>query len=109
MSNAVLKTLAVKTLTAGGTPERIFPAGTVLPKISSLFIKALAANTGNTFIGDSTVLASTFRGREIIKGTELTLSGDNGNAGGTMLLSLESLYYDGTTGDKIAVSYLEII
>ncbi len=108
MSVAVIKTLGVVTVTTAGTPVRLFSTGP-FPKIGSIAVRALTANTGNIYLGDANVLASTFVGDLIPPGITRYYTGDTGHGGGTMLLSVDSLYIDATvSGSKVSVTYMEI-
>lgn len=72
-------------------------------KIMSITIDALNANTGDVFIGDSTVASGV--GQRIAKGTSITLS----SLGSTHALTPDNLFMFSTTGDKISVNYLKVL
>lgn len=96
-----LSQLAAVTIVAGGTAQKLFGTGPY-KQIVSISIRAPSGNTASVYAGDASVLASTFLGLEVPKGTTQTISGDNGS-----LLNVENIYIDGTTNDKVYVSYLE--
>lgn len=109
--SSVIKTLPTfVSVAVAGTPVRLFPAGTVLPKITSIILSAPASNTSSIYVGDSNVNSTTGIGMVLKKDTEKVISGTNTNGGGTGILNLEALYIvSATLGDKVSMSYIESI
>ena len=108
MSASVIKTLGIVTVTTAGTPVRLF-ATAPFGKISSIAVRALDTNTGNIYLGDANVLASTFVGDKIAPDVTKYYAGDSNHGGGTMLISVDSIWIDtSVSGSKVSVTYMEI-
>jgi hypothetical protein len=97
---AITKSLPQVTVTTAGTAVPL--TATTVSNCIKAYISAPASNTGNVWIGDSSVKASTGVGMEIVKGTTRELVSPTGD-----LLDLQTTYADAaTSGDKVSITYL---
>lgn len=98
----ILTELAQITLTLGGAAQAI--TTTILP-VEAVFITAASTNSGSIYIGSSSVSSTRFV-KKLAAGGEFSIavspSGENDSAN----IKLQSIYFDGTTGDKINVGYM---
>lgn len=112
MSVARLKTLGSVVVTTAGTPVKVFqnasfPNG--IPKITSVLIRGLTANTGLIYVGDANVDAGADIGDRLTANSSRGYSGDNQNAGGTMLFDVDNLYIDASvSGEGADIAYIEV-
>lgn len=98
-NNLVWKTLQ-KTVTAAGTAEALSAAPL---QVRSFMIKALGANTGLIYAGDSTVSSSD--GYELTSGDSIGSEGPP-FAGGTKDYDLNDIYIDSAVnGEGVCVVY----
>lgn len=93
----VLKTLPTVTVAASGTEQPL--ASSPVDKAVKVYVTAPASNTGNIYVGDSSVAVT--RGTEIIKGTTREFFSDGD------LIDIQTMFVDvATNGDKAQISYL---
>ena len=90
-------TTALKTVTAGGTPERLVADNT---SVKSCLVQALESNTGNVIIGDGSIDPATGQGIEITPLNSITLEG----------VDLYDWYVDAdTNGEGVSLTYSEVL
>ena len=94
--------LSQQTLTLGGTPQRITSDQIIG---YSVLILAASTNAGSVFIGNASV-TSTNSALKLAAGNTFLLENID-SSGGHEKIDLRDIYWDGTTGDKISVSYTE--
>ena len=92
--------LSQLTLTSGGTRQAL--SSTLLIGYSVL-ITAESTNTGAVYIGDVAVTST--NGVRLTAGQSFLINCD-ALGGGEEKIDLRDIYWDGTTGDKIRVSYM---
>lgn len=81
------------TLAVSGTPQQL---SALSIEALDLIITAISTNTGDIFIGDSSVDPTTQQGTILYAGSSLTLEG----------VRLNEIYFDGTIAtDKISITY----
>ena len=97
-----LNTAAIITVSSAGTAVQISSVDT---PVTSIVLQADVDNTGNVFIGDSTVSAS--NGIELTPGQSFELKSDQiPRQDGELILS--DIYVDAATNDdKVRVSYIK--
>ncbi len=98
----MLVTLAVNPTVVGGTPTPL--SATPTWPTPNLFITAISTNAAPVYVGDQNVLAASEIGIPLIAGATLLLP-SSGNIG---TVNATEIYIDGTTGDKVSVSYIII-
>lgn len=94
----IFKSIAVATLTAGGTAQKVTATSAAACKA---YVCCPSGNTANIWIGDASVSATGKRGLEVVKGTTVAIMNDDND-----IFDLSGIYFDGTTGDKASVTYL---
>ena len=92
--------LSQQTLTLGGTAQRITSTQTIG---YSVLILAASTNTGSVYIGSSAVTSAN-SAVKLAAGSTFLIEGIE-SSGGHEKIDLRDIYWDGTTGDKISVSY----
>lgn len=92
-----IHTAAIATLGASGTAQQIT---TVSAPAMLAYVSCPSTNVANIWIGDANVKASTKTGIEIAKGTTQILGVNS-----TQFFDANSVYFDGTTGDKASITY----
>lgn len=97
---SLLKQLAQQTLTLGGTPQRLTSTATLA---ESILIRAESTNAGTVYVGDSTVASTS--GIPLAAGESVRLELPRVPGGGNDYTDLRNIYWDGTTSDRIRVSY----
>ncbi len=109
---AVTPTLLTKTITTHGTRVQVTATTTILPV--AVYFEALASNTGQIYIGNSTVSSTSYFARLPIPSTTVSSSwsisaGTTGQGGrvGSTGLQLSNFYVDSSVdGDKVQVTYV---
>lgn len=101
MALMIPDTLSVVTVAAAGTAVAL---GSI--ECFSFVVQAETGNTGNVFIGDSTVDSTT--GIILTPGSSINIGGDMMGQAGDFELSLANFYVDAATnGDKVRVFVLK--
>jgi hypothetical protein len=89
-------------VTSGGTPERISSTNIFT---RALIIEAHVDNTGTIYISDSEANISSDNKHALDAGDRMHFSADNwGDI--SIHYNIKQLWFDGTTGDKLVVSYV---
>lgn len=99
MSTSITQ-LSQQTLTLGGTAQRLSSTQLIA---YSVLILAASTNSGNVYIGSAAV-TSTNCAIKLAAGATFLIDGID-SSGGHEKIDLRDIYWDGTTGDKISVSY----
>ena len=109
MAISKLTTRAAVTVTTGGTPVALFVAP--YPKVSKIYLRGDKDNSGDIYVGDADVLASTERGAfRLDANVECIIEAGPTHGGGAGLLNVEDIFVDATSsGDKVCLSYIEVI
>jgi hypothetical protein len=97
-----LNDLAQLTLTSGGTRQAL--SATEI-QVKSVVISALSTNSGSVYVGGASVSSTRFAKKIAADGTFSISVEMNRNAD---YLDLRDIYWDGTTGDKINVGYIQV-
>ncbi len=100
----VLADLAQLTLTSGGTRQAI--SATALPVESVIITAASTNNAAGVFIGAVTVSSTRFI-KKLAPGESWSMAIDVSDQGDSSFIQLSAIYWDGTTGDKINVGYMQ--
>lgn len=91
-------------LASAGTAQRIQTEDNL---VLSVIIQARDTNTGDIYIGDSNVNASSKIGTKLAAGKTFALN-PSSVEGGLEEINLKGIFFDGgTTNDEISVSYME--
>lgn len=107
---ALVPTLITVTVTTAGTRTQVTSNTGILP--TAVYFEAPAANTGQIYIGGSTVSSTSYFARLPIPSTTsapswgISSNAGTGRIGGTGL-QLSSFYIDSSVnGDKVLVTYI---
>ena len=97
------KTISAVAVAAAGTAVQVSSSEI---RTQSVIIQAPVDNTGDIFVGDSSVDSA--NGIIIRPGNSLDFTGDNMGQGGDFEINLSDLYVDAATnGDEVRVMYVE--
>lgn len=106
---AVTPTLLTKTVTTAGTAVQVTATTTIKPV--AVYFEALASNTGQIYIGNSSVSATSYFARLPIPSTTSApswgISAAQAGVRVTSTLQLSDFYVDASvSGDKVQVTYV---
>lgn len=97
-----LNDLAQLTLTSGGTRQAL--TSSTIPA-EAVIISAPSTNSGVVYLGSANV-SSTRYVATIAAGTSFSISVNPSSENDSSNIELSTIYWDGTTGDKLNVGYL---
>ena len=103
---AITPVNASKTVTTAGTRVQIEPSNSIEP--SSVYIEALASNTGYIYVGVATVSSTVYMSRLAAgEGLSITVNGGANFRAGGQGIQLSSIYIDSSVnGEKALLTYM---